>query len=53
MMKVQEIRDWLDSLAPTDQVAIDEGGLALILVDNPEVHIEVGGDPGFDPCSGC
>lgn len=43
---VEELKEWLSSLAGEDQVAIDDGGLALVLVDHEdEVYFEIGGVP--------
>ena len=40
---VSELKRWLDTLSPTDAVGVDEGGLALVSCDDPEVYLEVGG----------
>ncbi len=48
MMRVYELREWLQSLDYRDNVAIDEGGLSLVLVGEPEVYIEIGGEPEED-----
>ena len=47
MMKVRQVREWLDALDNESEVAIDDGGLMLmlVLVDNPDVYLEVGGVP--------
>ena len=45
MMRVKEVRKWLDTLADDFEVAIDDGGLMLVLADNPDVYLEVGGVP--------
>jgi hypothetical protein len=45
MMRSKEIQDWLDTLGDDAEVAIDDGGLMLVLVDNPDVYLEVGGVP--------
>ena len=42
-MLVSEIREWLDSLKDDDQVFIDDGGLALMVVGITEPYLEVGG----------
>ena len=42
-MQVSEVRDWLNELAPTDLIGIDEGG--LILVGPRGNYIEVGSEP--------
>ena len=41
-----ELVEWLASLKDTDQVAINDGGLALVLVGRQsEVYFEIGGVP--------
>ncbi len=52
MMQVKEIRDWLNTLQPTDLVGIDEGGLCLqvwegspVEVQDSAAYLEVGGLP--------
>lgn len=42
---VKELGDWLTTLQDDDLVAIDDGGLVLQSVENPEVYIEIGGIP--------
>lgn len=45
MMRSKEIQDWLATLGNDAEVAIDDGGLMLVLLDNPDVYLEVGGMP--------
>lgn len=45
MMDRETIQEWLESLEPGTPVAIDEGGLSLIVAGNPRVYLEVGGEP--------
>ena len=47
MLKIAVLRDWLQSIAADEgeEVAIDEGGLTLVVVGNSGVYIEVGGEP--------
>jgi hypothetical protein len=41
-----ELMNWLESVPDDALVAIDEGGLALVVVDREDSHwIEVGGNP--------
>ena len=40
-----EIMEWLETLNDDDLVAIDDGGLCLCVVDDPDVYLEVGGIP--------
>lgn len=45
-MTVGEVKEWLNSLDDDDLVGIDDGGLALVSVNNPEdIFIEIGGVP--------
>lgn len=44
MMAVSEVIRWLQHLRPTDEVGIDEGGLALATEDG-NAYLEVGGFP--------
>lgn len=44
-MKVSDISDWLNTLDEEDEVGIDEGGLMLVSVSDPETYLEVGGMP--------
>ena len=55
-MRVSQVKDWLDKLPMDAHVAIDEGGLTLITVDDGrpgKAYLEVGGAPedelGDDP----
>ena len=45
MMNAGQVREWLAGLNDDTDVAIDDGGLILVLVDNPDVYLEVGGVP--------
>lgn len=44
-MTVKEIREWLNSLAADELVAVDDGGLTLVVVGDERVYCEVGGIP--------
>ena len=44
-MEVREIKEWLDTLSDDDVVGIDDGGLCLQVVGDPEPYLEVGGMP--------
>ena len=44
-LKAGELIDWLSCLDEDEKVMIDEGGLALQVVDDSEIYIEVGGAP--------
>lgn len=46
MMKAAELKQWLESLPEGAEVAIDEGGMTLFMLDAQErIYIEVGGAP--------
>jgi hypothetical protein len=45
MILASELRKWLDSLPEGAWVAIDDGGLALRELADPETYCEVGGIP--------
>jgi hypothetical protein len=44
-MLVKEVKDWLNTLDDYDGVGVDEGGLCLRSVLEPEVYCEIGGMP--------
>lgn len=44
MIKVSELRKWLDTLPQDENVGIDEGGL-ILYTELGDAHIEVGGLP--------
>lgn len=44
-IQVQELKAWLDNLQDEEVVAIDDGGLILVVVDDPASFIEIGGIP--------
>jgi|WetSurMetagenome_2_1015567.scaffolds.fasta_scaffold194501_3 hypothetical protein len=41
----QVLRRWIESISDNQEIAIDDGGLTLIVVDNPKIYLEVGGIP--------
>ena len=43
-MRAAEVLDWLQSLDPAQEIAIDDGGLMLRTLDGA-AYIEVGGVP--------
>ena len=46
MMRAREVQEWLEPLNPDDRVAIDEGGLTLVVVGREDkAYLEVGGIP--------
>jgi hypothetical protein len=45
MMRAKEVQGWLATLGDNADVAVDDGGLMLVFVDNPDVYLEVGGVP--------
>ena len=46
VIAVAELKRWLNTLSPTDEVGIDEGGLTLVSYDEPDVYMAVGGYVG-------
>jgi hypothetical protein len=44
-MRKEEVEAWLKTIPPETWIAIDDGGLSLVVVDNQDVYIEVGGLP--------
>ena len=44
-MQVKEIVEWLSTLDENDHVGVDDGGLCLCVVEDPEVYCEIGGMP--------
>jgi len=46
MMRAREVQEWLESLNPDDPVAIDDGGLKLVVIGREdEAYLEIGGIP--------
>ena len=45
MMTVREVTDWLNTMSDLNHVAIDDGGLSLVMVEDPAIYIEIGGIP--------
>ena len=41
----QELLNWVSSIPDENGIAIDDGGLALVVVGNDDFYIEVGGTP--------
>lgn len=44
-MSVLEVKSWLDTLPKWAEVAVDDGGLSLVVVGHENVYLEVGGVP--------
>ena len=44
-MQKEELKDWIDSVPDGTLIAVDDGGLSLVVVDNQEIYCEVGGIP--------
>lgn len=47
MMRARELKQWLNALKETDEIAVDDGGLTLV-VRYSRVYCEVGGIPLAD-----
>lgn len=43
MIAVKDLKKWLATLSPEDSVGIDDGGLTLRSLNEPDVYYEVGG----------
>jgi hypothetical protein len=41
----QELKNWVDSIRDEDDIAIDDGGLALVVVGEDDIYLEIGGAP--------
>lgn len=44
----QELLNWVSSIPDEKAIAIDDGGLALVVVGNEDIYLEVGGIPKSD-----
>jgi hypothetical protein len=44
-MTKTEITEWLDTLPDDAEIGVDDGGLCLRVVDDPEPWLEIGGMP--------
>ena len=44
-MQVVQLREWLATLNDDQLVGVDDGGLCLRVVDDPEPYCEIGGLP--------
>jgi hypothetical protein len=42
-ISVKDLKQWLDSIPNSTQIGVDDGGLTLQVVGNPDVYLEVGG----------
>jgi hypothetical protein len=40
-----ELLNWVSSIPDKNDIAIDDGGLALVVVGNEDIYLEVGGIP--------
>ena len=50
MLRVAELQRWLGTLPKDSQVAVDEGGLTLVVVGDQGVYLELGGVPDDAEC---
>lgn len=44
-MRIGEVREWLRDRSDDELIAIDEGGLTLVIVGDDEDYCEIGGEP--------
>lgn len=49
-MLASEVLAWVQTIDPNDSIAVDDGGLSLVVVEDQEDYLEVGGVPF---CEGC
>lgn len=47
-ISAKELKQWINSLPNNSHVGIDDGGLTLQIIDNPEIYLEIGGLPEND-----
>ncbi len=52
-MAASDIKEWLDTLGEDVAVGIDDGGLCLLSVDDPDIYLEIGGMPDSDGNDAC
>jgi hypothetical protein len=55
-MRIADIKAWLDTLSEDAEVGVDEGGLTLVVLDLPDVYLEIGGvepPPILERCQVC
>ena len=45
MIKASVLKEWPASIDDESDVAIDEGGLTMVLVGTSQAYIEIGGEP--------
>lgn len=50
-MSKQDILNWINTIPDNSEIGIDEGGLTLQVINDPEVYLEVGGIPEEDTYS--
>lgn len=48
MISVAAVKRWLATLEEDDKVFIDDGGLSLMSVSEPDAYLEVGGESDFE-----
>ena len=46
---IEDLKSWLNTLPKCGTVAIDEGGLTIVCLEEKDAYIEVGGDPDGGP----
>lgn len=44
-MCIKEVKRWLETIPDREEVAIDDGGLCLVVVNHENTYLEVGGIP--------
>ena len=46
---IEDLKRWLNTLPECGTVAIDEGGLTIVCLEEKDAYIEVGGDSDVGP----
>jgi len=47
---VKQLRDWLSGRRGVQEIAVDEGGLTLVVVGDESDYLEIGGVPDDTQC---
>jgi hypothetical protein len=53
-IEIEDLKRWLSTLPEDGTVAIDEGGLTMVCLENKDAYIELGGGSDMGPaCEKC
>lgn len=54
MTTAKELGEWIATLSPDTQLAVDDGGLTIVEVNNErDIYFEIGGTPDEDDLCEC